>query len=190
MPVIDGITRRQVQQRALAALMDAETLAQDRIYEPRDWPTDPAMFPVLLVSTPTDRKVGIYPGQFEFTTTISIAVIGRVIGAAPDEVNDTLDLLSLQVEDALMLSPVFAQDIQQFSSITTSSVVNAQGKNHIGEIGIVFDLVVFQVFGQTKSEPLRNVKSKITDAVTGETLTRANAPVDQEPLFRSPRDVR
>lgn len=175
MPIIDGVSRKQLQRRALAALMDADTLARGRVFEPRDWPTDPEEFPMLLVSTPEERKVGVYPGQLEFNTTITLVVLGRVVGDDGDQVNEMLDTLSDQIEDALMLAPSFAGVIQQFQTIETKMIISAESEEHIGEIALVFDVTVFQVFGVTEFEPLRSVRSTITDGRHGETLAETNA---------------
>jgi hypothetical protein len=179
MALIDGISRKQLAAEAVGALLDAQTMALDKVFEPRDWPTSPAEFPMILVSAPVDRKVGVFPGQLEFNTTITLVVVGRVMGPTAEEVGRMLETFSGQIEEALMLSERLVRNIQQFVTIETRSVVDATGRNHIGEFGMTLDLAVFQVFGPTEAVPLRQVLSTIPDKTTGGVLVAAGVTVPQ-----------
>jgi hypothetical protein len=169
MPLFDGISRKQLQQLAMDTLTQAATLASDRVYEPRDWPTDPSMFPILLISAPRDKKIGMYPGQATFTTTISLVVVGRVVGATAEDANAQVDELSEQIEDALLTNPAFIGVIQQFVTIETQTVVDAQSRDHIGEIGMTFELEIFQSYGPV-GVPLIDVRGTITNNGTASVI--------------------
>jgi hypothetical protein len=160
MPLVDGISRKALEVAALEALIDANTLAAGRVYEPRDWPTRPELFPLLIVTAPRERKMNFFPGQPAFTTTISLVVVGRVMAPTSEAAYEDLDTLSGQIEDALMFTPSFASAIQQFASIDTQMTVSAEGKHQIGEIGVTFDLVVYQAFGP-RGTPLVDVASTL-----------------------------
>ena len=149
MPLIDGLSRKQMRLLALQALIRAGTMAGDRVYEPRDWPTDPEFFPMLLVSTPRERKVPLHAGQLSFTTTVGLVVVGRLLGSMAETAEDDLDLFSDQVMEALSLDPDFNVGIQQFAAIATQSVVTAEGKYHVGEFGMSFELTFYQSYGPT-----------------------------------------
>lgn len=179
MALVDGIARRFLQQQTLEALKDARTLAADRVFEPHPWPTDPKLFPLLLVQVPIDRKTGVYPGQLEFNTTLTMVITGRVTGAGPEETNQQLDQLEEEILNAVMLDLRITRHVQQFVSINTSVVVSAEGKSYRGEIAISFDLAVFQVYGQIEAEPLKLVRGTLTRGVDGQFLAESGAPIHQ-----------
>ena len=167
--LVEGISRRQLQAAAIETLRAADTLAADRVFEPRDWPTKPDLFPVLLVQAPRDRKKGLLPGQLQFDTTITLVVVGRVWGTDPDAINESLDVLAAQIENALMLTEGFALAIQQFVTIETQSVVSAEAKQQIGELGMTFELEVYQAFGP-EGVPLTNVTGTLTPAAGAQSI--------------------
>lgn len=162
--IVDGITRKRLQELAIKTLLDADTFARDRVFEARDWPTRPELFPMLLVQTPRDRKISLGRGIIQFNTTITLVVVGRMVGAHPDEVNQGLDLLAGQVEDALLCTPEFVQNIQQFTVVSTETVVTSAGKQHVGEIGMSFECEIYQSFGPNHGVPLKGVRGEITGA--------------------------
>jgi hypothetical protein len=155
MPLYDGISRKGLQEVAIAALIRANTMAGERVFEPRDWPTRPELFPVLLVQTPMESKTSQFPGLLQFDTVIHLVVVGRVVGKSAEAVNQQLDVFSGQVEEALMLDPEFSRAIQQILSIETRITVSAESKNQIGEFGVTFEVQVYQAFG-ADGEPLES----------------------------------
>lgn len=144
--LIDGITRKELRLLALKALLN-QTLAEDRVFEPRDWPTDPELFPILMVASPRERKTALHAGQLAFTTTVSIVVVGRVSAATSDDAEDDLDRLAGQVVETLLLDADFQEPIQQFVSIDNQSAVTAQGAGHVGEFGMTFEVTFYQAYG-------------------------------------------
>ena len=147
MPLVDGISRRQLEDRVRDVLKAADTLAGDSVFEPRDWPTDPKLFPIVLVQAPRERKEILYPGQPAFNTTITMVVVGRVWGATVEEANSRVNILAIQIEDALLISPLIAEAVQQFISIETQIAVSSQGGEQIGEVGLSFEFSVYQAYG-------------------------------------------
>lgn len=149
MPLIDGLSRRQMRLLAMQALINAKTMAEDRVYEPRDWPTDPEFFPMLLVSTPRERKVPLSAGQLAYTTTVGLVVVGRLLGSSAEVTEDELDMFAGQVVEALTLDPDFDLGIEQRVAISTQIAVNAEGKYHVGEFGMTFEVSFYQAYGPT-----------------------------------------
>jgi hypothetical protein len=178
--LVDGISRRQLQDMAIKTLIDANTMALDRVYEPRSWPTKPDQFPMLLVQTPRDRKVAMGRGLPQFTTTITLVVVGRVIGYTPEIVNDALDQLSDDIENALFCTLDFVSRIQQFETVETQTTVSADGKQIVGEIGVAFECEVYQVFAPT-GVPLIGVDATITNGPGGTDMATVNIPLPVEP---------
>ena len=158
--LVDGISRKGLQLLAQQVLIAAQTLAGANVFEPRAWPSRPEDLPMLLLQTPGDRKVSMFPGQPVFTTTITLVVVGRVASLNEIDANQALDTLAGQIEDALLVSPQIAAAVQQFSTIETKTVVSADGKYFIGEIGMTLEIVVYQAFGPS-GDPLTNVTGTI-----------------------------
>lgn len=163
--LIDGASRRQIEAYATQALIAANTIAGANVAHPRDWPTRPEDLPAISVQAPRERKSGMMAGQLEFTTTITLVVIGRLAGTEPAAVDDALDELSAQIEQALMLSADLAACVQKFESIDTQSSVTSDGKYHIGEVGVVFELSLYQAFGPS-GDPLTNITGTLQPGFT------------------------
>jgi hypothetical protein len=180
MPLIDGVSRRQLQNLAIETLIGANTLAGNRVFEPRDWPTRPELFPMLMVQTPRDRKVSLGRGIRQFNTTITLAVIGRIQAVNQEAANEGIDLLSDQIEEALLTTTAFSSNIQQFTAIDTQSVVTADGKQIVGEIGMIFECEIYQVWGPT-GVPLVGVQATITNGPAGETLAATKITLSPPP---------
>jgi hypothetical protein len=157
--LIDGISRQQLQDLALSALLGG-TLAGPRVFESGDWPTRPELFPMLLVSAPRERKVAIMPGTLQFNTTITLAVVGRLVGPLPGPVGAALELLSEQILNALLLNIPLTQQVQEFNTIDVATSVTSDGKQHVGEIGLTFEMLVYQDYGPI-GDPLTDITANI-----------------------------
>jgi hypothetical protein len=162
--LIDGVSRQQLRLMSMNALISAETLAGSSVFGWADWPTRPDLFPLLLVSAPRERRVSIFPGTLQFNTTITVVVVGRLVGPSPQPVGEGLELLSEQVTNALCLDPVMIRAVQQFNLIETQTVISAESKMHVGEISMSFDMIVYQDYGPV-GVPLTDIN--ITGTVVG-----------------------
>jgi hypothetical protein len=184
-PLIDGLSRRQLQEVALRVLLEADTIAGTRIYEPRDWPTTPDYFPMLLVSTPRERNVGGIPGMLMFDTTFDLVVTGRVMAGTDSEANALLTLLEDQIKAAVMLTLPLETAIQRFASMETASVVSAAGRNQIGELAVVFSLEVYQAYGP-RGTPLSNITAAIQVAQPPAPETSGTPLISVDVTFEDP----
>jgi len=145
--LVDGISRSQLRQMAIAALLAAQTSAGNSVFGWADWPTDPKLFPMLLVSTPRERKVSQFPGTFMFDSTISLVVVGRVVAAMPALAGAAMELLQEQITDAFCLDPSMNHAIQQYTVVEATTALSSEAKQHVGELMMTFDMVVYQEYG-------------------------------------------
>jgi hypothetical protein len=166
--LVDGLSRRELHRRAVLALRDANTIAQHRVFDFADWPTTPALFPMLLVSAQKERKVAIFPGQLQFNTTMTLVVVGRLVGNLPDPLGDLLEVLSEQIENTILLHPFLQPSIQEYRVVECENTVRADGKQHIGEASAIFEVVVFQDYG-VRGVPLADIAA--TGTIVGGTGT-------------------
>lgn len=163
--LVDGIDADQLEGLAIEALKAENTLAGNRVFSWEDWPTDPKLFPIVLVSTPRDRKAAIGPGIVpQFNTTITLVVMARVVAISHQEASAALRTLRRQIEDAILCQPSISQFVQRFATVDTQIVVTAEAKNHIGELGMTFEIEVYQLFAYSGGDPLTNVTTTIAPA--------------------------
>jgi hypothetical protein len=168
--LIEGISADDLKDRAIATLIEANTDAFDRVSGPKDWPTRPELFPAMVVSVPRERKVSLGRGVPQFNTTITLVVIARDVDVTEEPVARRLLILKEQIENALICTTSFILPIQQFSMIDTQSVVTAEGKQHIGEIGMTFEIEIYQVYEPNDAVPLVDIRGTITNGAGGGTL--------------------
>ncbi len=178
MPLIDGISRKALEARAIKALIDARTMAFDRVYSPRSWPTKADLFPAIIVQTPVERKVAIGRGIDQFNAYIRLVAVGRVWRASEEEAQADIDLLSGQIEEALLCNNDFSNAVQQFTTIETTSAINTDSRNIIGDVGLAFECEVYQVYGPV-GVPLVGVDMTITNGPGGAPLAQAKVSFPQ-----------
>ena len=147
------IDRAVLRASAVAVLKGANTAAGTRVFSPLDFPTTPGNYPVLIVRTPREHKENNAPrsGLPSFWSTISLAVVGRVEGTTEAAAESALETLSDQIENALLTNGqfIFANQIQQFSSVETSMEVRAENERHYGETVVSFAIEVPQYYEPT-----------------------------------------
>lgn len=170
--LIEGLYAEQLQTAAIETLKAARTLAGDSVFEAKDWPTDPSLFPMLLVHIPRERKQGVGPGVPQFNTTFTLAVIGRAVanGAGSRSLEDVVRQLTTQIENALLCTPDFVAPIQRFVSIEVTTAVTTDGGQPIAEVGFVAEIEIWQVYAPDTGEPLRGVEMDLINADGGQTL--------------------
>ena len=140
------LVRVELRNLAIEALKKANTLAENRIYSPMDWPTTPAMYPVILVKTPRERKVSENRSIPKFTTTAELHLSLRVTENSEAEATDTLEALCEQVENAILTDYALISEVQQFSYVDTHIEVNSDQRKHLGEAVLQIGMEFYEVF--------------------------------------------
>ena len=145
--LVDGISRAQLRQMAISALIAAQTAAANSVFAWADWPTDPKLFPMMLVSTPRERKISQFPGSYQFKSTISLVVVARVVAAMPALAGAAMEVLQEQITDAFCLNPTLNHAVEQFVTVEATTALSSEAKQHVGELMMTFDMVVYQEYG-------------------------------------------
>src|SRR5471032_2047236 len=144
------IDRTTIRSAAVSALITAGTSAGTDVYSPADWPTQPAAYPQIMVRTPRERKENVSPrsGPPQFFSTITLAVVGRVEATTESAAESALEMLSDQIENALLTNGqfIYVNGIQQFSSVETSMEVRSESERHYGETVVLFAIEVWQLY--------------------------------------------
>lgn len=135
----------------VTAALAGKTAAQDRVYSPRDWPTHTDIFPVLLVSTPFEKKTSLGRNAPQFNTVTVVSVSGRVIAYDKEDgasgvalATDAVESLRDEIHSAVINNPDIMRNIQQFVSVETQTDVNAEGEGHVGQVVVHFHMEYYQ----------------------------------------------
>ena len=147
------LLRAQLRETAIAAVKAAQTMALNQVFSPRDWPTNSSNYPCVLVRASRDSKVSANKGMPQFTTTVTLSVIGRVEDKSECKAEDLIEEFADQLENAILTNYALITAVQCVASVTSSSQVTAEGERHIGEVQIDFDLEAFEVFDLVDDAP-------------------------------------
>lgn len=131
------------------------TIAQDRVFLPRDWPVQEIDVPILKFQAPAENKESLGKSGIQFTTTGEFEIIGEVSRPAEDndaaagKVLTALMMFARQVEMAVIGDPIlFGGDvpglIQQLQTVTTQYATKADGKVHRGAFSMKFSFNWYQ----------------------------------------------
>jgi hypothetical protein len=151
MPLTDGISGAQLRVMATEALIAANTLVGASVFPWGDWPTDPKLFPMLMVHAPRERKVNKFPGTYQFDATLTLVVVGRLVAPMPGLLGPAMETLREQVIDALCTDYGLNHAIQQVQTVEVTTTLSSEARQHIGEIVLTFEMVVFQEYGPVGS---------------------------------------
>lgn len=134
----------------VTALKDAATDAGDRVFTPRDWPTNSEDYPALLVQTPIDHKRSMGRNAPQFTSVTTVRITGRVEEFDTETDNgallaeEALEALRLQVEQAVINSFELTKQTQQYVEVRSTIDVDSNGEGHIGQLLYEIDIEYFQ----------------------------------------------
>lgn len=163
MALVEGITGQALQALAATTLRVAGTLAGASIFEGRDLPTAPAMLPAMIVRVVKERCHSFgRNGAYAFNSVFTLVVIGRQVGTSPDAIGADLLTMQEQIKSAFLGTASFNCVIQQVVSIESDIVVTADGRLHTGEIGMAWEIEVFQEYGPNDATNLLDIRGTIT----------------------------
>lgn len=176
--------RRHLQALAVAALQRAGTLAGEKVFPARTWPTMGADLPALLVHVPRDEKQSLGRGAPQFDTAMHLMVIGRV-QAARSQVEADIERLAEQIEDAILTDRELIAELQQVLGVQVEVTVTSEAKQHVGEAALTFTCEVFQCWEPPPGEPLERltVEFDISEPADGraDTALQIDLPASTAP---------
>lgn len=144
---MNSATLRELAVKALKG----NTLAEHRVYSPRDWATRDNAYPLLLVQTVYEEKFskGRNAPQFDTVTTLQIAArLEEFDGVLDDDgamkAQLNLERLKEEIERAVINSYDITRATQQFKHVRSQLNLNPEGEGHIGQLVIQMDIEYFQ----------------------------------------------
>jgi hypothetical protein len=133
-------------------LRRAQTIAADRVYTPRDWPTTQC-YPCVLIDCLADRKESTGQEPPAFTATATLTVNARAQDTSAVIARDTCERLCDEIECALLTCTDLLKRIQQVTSIESDMELNATGRMHIADLRMTFELQYFIAFDPFTDTP-------------------------------------
>lgn len=144
-------TTSDLLQGLIVAALTGTTGAGDKVFAPRDWPTTPGEMPILLIQSPTEHKESLgRSGAQQFTTTVTIRVVGRMTAkaqtgdAGAGALLAALGVLQGQIQVAVINSYDLSQQIQQIASVDVKNGVSSEAEQHLGELVMDFHLETYE----------------------------------------------
>lgn len=144
-------TTSDLLQSLMVAALTGSTAAGTAVFAPRDWPTTPGEMPILLIQSPTEHKQSLgRSGAQQFTTTVTIRVVGRMTAKAQSgdagagALLTALGLLQGQIEVAVINSYDLTCEIQQIAAVDVSNGVSSAAELHLGELVMDFHLETYE----------------------------------------------
>lgn len=141
--------RNTIRERAVAALVDAGTEAGAAVFSNRVDPVKADRLPLLSVSVGRERKAsqGMMRETPEFRAVATLEVRAFAGGAGIDTVEDTLETLIEEVQNALLTSASFmATPILHVDAVEIDVEYNGQAAENIGFASISFDIAYLDAY--------------------------------------------
>lgn len=144
------LARRQIREAVKAVLT---VLTGVTVESPGDWDTPPGKLPNIKLRCGTERKQSVTKSMPEFTTTVTLEVLARVVASTDVDAQDQIEALGQIIEQAILGAPAFIKILQQVSSITTVTEITSEGQRHLAGIQMLIDCEVFESFDPTEINP-------------------------------------
>ncbi len=144
--------RDTIRDNAVRALLEANTLAGERVYTPRTWPTQPVDLPAIIVRTPTQRRQSTgRHGPPQFMGEVMLTVTARVTASSEADADELVRVLAEQIETAILQNGqfLFDSDIQSFPSTALELRVSAEARSITAEAHCSFACEVYEIFDPT-----------------------------------------
>lgn len=156
--------RRQIRLAVVAALERAGLSVGDtevRISSPGNWPLQAGLqpdtvsmsLPAVLVRYGAESKEPKNKGLPEFDTTVAIEVKAIVQGFSAEQVQDDLDALVYQVEEAILTFAPLLGVAQQSGPIESQIEIRGESRETLGAYTAVFSFESFEAFDITAPAP-------------------------------------
>ncbi len=163
---MDPVTSDLLQDLVVTAIT-GKTGAADRVYSPRTWPTKVDGGPIILVQSPKEHWQGMgRSGGPQFTSIITMRVIGRLTGAAAagdpgaQAVLAAVGVLARQIAVAVINDYALKRVVQAFASVDVVNGVSTEGERPVGEVVMEFGLEVYmgpEDFAPTVCSPIEQL---------------------------------
>ena len=180
--------RSQLRDEAVAALVAANTDAADRVFSPRDWPTFSGLHPAILVKMAREQKNSLGRTIPQFNTTAFLLISARVNGKNEGEVEEKLDRLCEQIENAILTSYPIVSQIQQFTHVDTQINITAETRGHSGEAAIEIGLEFYECFDPITQSPQQPVAEPLEAVdIHADTVHPFDPNGAYDPAYPAPR---
>ncbi len=150
------LLRAQFRKFVVRQLQAAGTAAGSKVYENRALATTTSGLPVIVLTTPTERKQSVGPGAPKFTTVIDLIVDAQIDGTT-ENVADRLEAFVEQIEMAVLANAAVVRLVQEFGLVETNTTINDTGGTPIGTARLVFSVAIPQTYDPAMPDRLNEI---------------------------------
>lgn len=151
-----------IRTRLRAAIIQAllgQTIAEDRVFPSRDWPTEADELPVIHVLALRERKERVRTGALFYTTTASIDVLAQLARGGPQTALGLMDEMVADITGIIICSDALRQITQYAPNVETSVTLNSEGEMQIAQGLITFSIEYPEKYQPGPGTPLQKIQA-------------------------------
>ncbi len=151
---MSSLIRLRLVEGIIAALQNA-TIAANRVYWARDWPTDTAALAagVLLVYGLKERKERVRSGLLQYNTTATVDILARCARGGPETALQMCNVLAEQASYAVITDLALHKITNYAPACTIDVGLTSEGEMQIAQALVSFEFVYPEKY-QMGGEPL------------------------------------
>ncbi|QNT79439.1 hypothetical protein [Entomobacter blattae] len=167
--------RIQLLDCAANALKEAGTLAENRVYTARSWPTTPILYPAIILQAPLDHAQSTGKTAVSFSRTVSLAIRAQVCFQLQGDGTPTPDIplaaksemalhiLTEQIEAVLLTHIPLMAMVEEVSSLSTEVLFDSSSAQPVAEARMRMDLLFSQTYS-SGGEPVERIMTSIRES--------------------------
>lgn len=151
-----------IRTRLRAAIIQAllgQTIAEDRVFASRDWPTEADELPVINVLALRERKERVRSGALFYTTTASIDVLAQLARGGPETAIAMMDDLVADIMGLVICAPAVREITQLAPNVDMSITLNSEGDRHIAQGLVTFSIEYPEKYQPGPGAPLQTIQA-------------------------------
>lgn len=177
---------------AVRSLIDAQTIAADRVYPTRVWPMQQGQMPAYLVYVYNEESesLDLTSPDAHFRTTLDLLILARAEAIATD-IEDQIDTLVEQAKNALFTNCAFRDLVNWFAGMRTELTYGDTDRLPYAEAAITIKCVYNEPFAANITTNFAGADIYVDAASvavdpTGEYTPPFPYPVQPAPRTRGP----
>lgn len=153
------MTIRTALRAAIIQALISQTMAEDRVFASRDWPTEADELPVIHVLALRERKERVRSGALFYTTTASIDVLAQLARGGPETAITMMDDLVSDIMGLVICAPGVRAITQLAPNVEMSITLNSEGDRHIAQGLVTFSIEYPEKYQPGPGAPLQKIQA-------------------------------
>lgn len=153
------MTIRTALRAAIIQALRGQTIAEDRVFASRDWPTEADDLPLIHVLALRERKERVRSGALFYTTTASIDVLAQLARGGPETAIEMMDQLVSDIMGIVICAPAVRAITQLAPNVEMSISLSSEGDRHVAQGLVTFSIEYPEKYQPGPGTPLRNIQA-------------------------------